>query len=94
VSSVKLDVLNLPARRGETAPAESTEAVPNIGAENYVDLSFKYDLSERVAFWGGVNNVLDNKPPLLGSRQRRNNTFPDTYDAVGTEFFLGVSAKF
>ena len=94
VSSVKLDVLNLPARRGETAPAESTEAVPNIGAENYVDLSFKYDLDERVAFWGGVNNVLDNKPPLLGSRQRRNNTFPDTYDAVGTEFFLGMSAKF
>jgi len=94
VSSVKLDVLNLPARRGETAPAGSTEAVPNIGAENYVDLSFKYDLDERVAFWGGVNNVLDNKPPLLGSRQRRNNTFPDTYDAVGTEFFLGMSAKF
>ncbi len=94
VSSVKLDVLELPGRRGDTPPAATTEAVPRIGAENYVDLSFKYDLNERLALWGGANNVLDNKPPLLGSRQRRNNTFPDTYDAVGTEFFVGMSAKF
>jgi len=38
--------------------------------------------------------VFDQGPPLLGSRQERNNTWPDTYDSIGTEFFVGVSAKF
>jgi iron complex outermembrane recepter protein len=38
--------------------------------------------------------VFDKQPPLLGTRQERNNTWPDTYDAIGTEFFVGVSANF
>lgn len=94
VDSVRLEDLVLPLRRGQVAPAASTVAVPRIAGEHYVDLSFTYDISDRYKLWGGVNNVLDNGPPLLGTRQERNNTWPDTYDAIGTEFYFGVSAKF
>ncbi len=94
LDSVELDQLVLPLRRGETAPAASTVAVPRIGSTSYVDLSFSYDISDRYSLWGGVNNLLDNGPPLLGTRQERNNTWPDTYDVIGTEFFLGASLRF
>lgn len=94
LGAVGLDVLQLPARRGATAPAASTEAVPRIAAQNYIDLSFNLQLNPQVALWGGINNVFDKTPPLLGSRQRRNNTYPDTYDYAGAEFFLGASARF
>lgn len=94
LDSVRLDQLQLPLRRGGVAPAPSTVAVPKIGSTSYVDLSFGYDFSDRIQLWGGVNNLLDNGPPLLGTRQERNNTWPDTYDVIGAELFLGVSAKF
>ncbi|MET4133631.1 iron complex outermembrane receptor protein [Porphyrobacter sp. MBR-155] len=94
IDAVTVEDLQLANRRGGTSPAPSTVAVQRITAQNYVDLSFTYDLNEAINLWGGVNNVLDNGPPLLGTRQERNNTWPDTYDAIGTEFFVGVSAKF
>ena len=94
LDSVTLEDLVLPLRRGGTAPAPSTVAVPRIGSTSYVDLSFSYDISERVKLWGGANNLLDSDPPLLGTRQERNNTWPDTYDVIGTEFFLGASLRF
>jgi outer membrane receptor protein involved in Fe transport len=68
--------------------------VPRISSTGYVDLSFSYDISDRYKLWGGANNLLDNGPPLLGTRQERNNTWPDTYDVIGTEFFLGASLRF
>ncbi|GAK32723.1 TonB-dependent receptor [Iodidimonas nitroreducens] len=93
IDGTGLDVVNLPLRRGEAAPAV-LPAVTRFGSEHYLDLSFTYDLSERINLWGGANNVLDNGPPLLGANQRRANTFPDTFDAFGTQFFLGASVAF
>lgn len=94
LDSVTLEDLVLPVRRGGTGPAPTTVAVPRISSTGYVDLSFSYDISDRYKLWGGANNLLDNGPPLLGTRQERNNTWPDTYDVIGTEFFLGASLRF
>lgn len=94
VDAVTLEDLALATRRGGMSPAASTVAVPRIASQSFVDLSFILDVNDNFDIWGGVNNLLDNSPPLLGTRQERNNTWPDTYDAIGTEFFLGVSAKF
>lgn len=94
IDSVTLEDLALANRRGGISPAASTVAVPRINAYNYVDVSFTYDVNDTINLWGGINNVFDKSPPLLGTRQERNNTWPDTYDAIGTELFFGVSAKF
>ncbi|TCO77888.1 TonB-dependent receptor domain-containing protein [Chromatocurvus halotolerans] len=67
--------------------------VAEFSDQHYLDLSFNYDVGERISVWGGVNNLLDNDPPLLGANQRRANTFPDTYDPFGTELFLGASFR-
>ncbi len=69
-------------------------AALDIGGDGYVDLSFGYAVSEAFDIWGGIINALDEDPPLLGRRQVRANTSPDTFSPTGTEFFVGGSYKF
>ena len=77
---------------GQRAP--DSVASLDIGGDGYVDLSFNYDVSEGVAIWGGIINAFDEDPPLLGRRQVRANTSPDTFSPTGAEFFLGGSVRF
>lgn len=92
--STKLDEVVLPARRGEPGPSPDSVAVFELDGYSYVDLSFSYLIEETVEIWGGVTNIFDEDPPLLGSRQVRANTSPDTFSPTGAEFFLGASVKF
>jgi len=93
LASVDLDVVVLGPRRGGTGTDPDSIPVAGFSGQHYVDFSVNYELGERLSVWGGVTNLLDNGPPLLGANQRRANTFPDTYDPFGTEFFLGVALK-
>jgi outer membrane receptor protein involved in Fe transport len=69
-------------------------ASPTIGGDGYVDLSVGYDVNDAFALWGGIINLFDEDPPLLGRRQVRANTSPDTFSPTGMEFFIGGSYKF
>ena len=69
-------------------------AVPELDSKSYVDLSVNYNINDDFNIWGGIINVFDEDPPLLGSRQVRANTIPDTYSPTGAEFFLGTSYRF
>lgn len=94
IDSVELDVVVLGPRRGGTGVNPATIPVTGFSSEGYLDLSFNYEFTDSFMLWGGVNNLLDNDPPLIGANQRRANTFPDTYDPFGTEYFLGGSLRF
>jgi outer membrane receptor protein involved in Fe transport len=72
----------------------ASKAVPVLDSGNYVDLSVNYEVNDELSVWGGIINVLDEDPPLLGSRQVRANTSPDTFSPTGAEFFIGGSYKF
>lgn len=72
----------------------STKAVPVLDGDGYLDISFNYEYSEAISVWGGIINLLDEDPPLLGSRQVRANTSPDTFSPTGAEFFIGGSYRF
>lgn len=72
----------------------SSKAVPVLDGGNYVDLSVNYGVNDNFAIWGGIINVLDEDPPLLGSRQVRANTSPDSFSPTGMEFFIGGSYTF
>ncbi|HKL61855.1 MAG TPA: hypothetical protein VJ883_00700, partial [Woeseiaceae bacterium] len=91
--STKLDDVVLPARRGEPGPSPEDVAVFELDGKGYLDLSANYDVSDSLSIWGGIINVLDEDPPLLGSRQVRANTSPDTFSPTGAEFFLGASYR-
>lgn len=94
IGSVRDDKVLIPQRLGIPGPSPEDINNPRFGAEHYVDLSFIYDVMEQLQFYGGVNNLLDNDPPITSGSASQANTFPSVYDVLGTEFFLGVKASF
>ncbi len=73
--------------------------VPRIKAFNYFDLSGIYDVTENFSLRGGVSNLFDKKPPIVGNdyggtTENSGNTYPQTYDTLGRAFFVGATVKF
>ena len=66
----------------------SKQAVPSV---QYLDLSARYQVSDKLSLYGGVSNLLEEDPPLI--RNQWTNTDPNTYDAMGRQFFLGATIK-
>ena len=65
-------------------------------SQNYLDLAATWQMRDNVTLRAGVNNVLDDDPPLSNSvgTTGNNNTYPQLYDALGRYFFFGVTANF
>jgi len=73
----------------------------HIGAQHYFDLSATYALMDRVNLRAGINNILDNDPPLVTSSAGscptgpcNGNTFPGTWDPLGRFVFVGATIDF
>lgn len=65
-----------------------------IGDENYFDVSMRFRAGDNFEFFGGVNNILDNDPPLINSGISAANYDPAVYDALGRRFFVGATVRF
>ena len=67
-----------------------------LGAQSYFDLAFNYAFTAKAGIHGGVNNLLDRDPPISAAvgTTGNGNTFPQTYDALGRQVFVGVTYKF
>jgi outer membrane receptor protein involved in Fe transport len=68
-----------------------------LGTRNYIDLVAQWNINKNFTLRGGVNNVFDKDPPItsIGNLPQYNgNTFPQSYDALGRNFFINVTAKF
>ncbi|WP_018997439.1 TonB-dependent receptor domain-containing protein [Hirschia maritima] len=66
-------------------------------AQNYLDLNGRYDVFENTSLRFGVNNVLDEEPPIsssVGAGFGNGNTFPQVYDALGRYVFMGATIDF
>lgn len=65
-------------------------------SEDYVDIAVQIPVGF-LSLTGGVNNVFDNDPPIssaTGLTAGDGNTFPEVYDALGRQIFVGASARF
>ncbi|MCB2108485.1 MAG: TonB-dependent receptor [Rhodobacteraceae bacterium] len=74
-------------------------AVPTISARHYFDLTGSYQVTDNVSIRGGITNLFDKKPPVVGNDyggtlENSGNTYPAVYDPIGRSFFLGASASF
>lgn len=88
LDSVKDDqILN-----GGVDPADL--AAPSISSQHYFDLSATYDVTENLQIFGGIDNLFDNTPPLVGDSSEQANTFPGTYDVLGSKLFFGATVRF
>ncbi|MGE4322333.1 MAG: TonB-dependent receptor, partial [Sphingobium sp.] len=73
--------------------------VSRIKAQNYFDTTLSFETAKAFTFRLGVENLFDKKPPVVGSEAggtayNSANTFPTVYDALGRQFFAGITAKF
>ncbi|QIL89950.1 TonB-dependent receptor plug domain-containing protein [Microbulbifer sp. SH-1] len=80
-------------------------AVDDLGANgadfdaiDYFDLSAAWAATDNVIVRSGINNLLDEEPPLTADAGAgifgNGNTFPGIYDALGRYAFLGVTVDF
>ena len=63
---------------------------------SYFDLAAEWKINKAFAVRGGINNILDKDPPLISSDLAPGgaaNTY-GIYDAMGRQWFVGVTAKF
>lgn len=70
-----------------------------IPAYNYIDLAARVGVNEHFEFTFTAQNVFNKKPPLVGSTigstsYNSGNTYPSTYDALGTRFAAGARLRF
>jgi iron complex outermembrane recepter protein len=73
-----------------------------IPVQQYLDVAFTYRIKDNLTARMGINNVLDNNAPVVdatyypaaGPATGNGNTFPGVYDALGREFFFGITADF
>ncbi|MFV0278573.1 MAG: TonB-dependent receptor plug domain-containing protein [Parahaliea sp.] len=71
----------------------------DIDSQDYFDLAASWELFEGTSLRLGVNNVLDDDPPIFGgtagpSINGNGNTFPGMYDALGRYLYLGATVQF
>ena len=71
----------------------------SIKAHHYFDLAARFGATENIEFTITVQNLFDNKPPIVGgtvgtTTYNGGNTFPSTYDPLGRRFAVSSRIKF
>jgi outer membrane receptor protein involved in Fe transport len=72
------------------APATAANIDYEMGDQNYFDLAANWAVTEKASILFGINNLLDDDPPISSAvgTTGNGNTFPQTYDALGRWMFL------
>ena len=74
-----------------------TSLIENGGIDsyNFIDLSGNYSVNEHVTLTGGINNIFDKEPPMVGNTISSNaNTVAGYYDTLGRFVHMSVNLKF
>ena len=72
----------------------TTYFIETIDGTHYFDGVVSYAVTDNYRVSLGVDNLFDEKPPILGDNQEQANTYPATYDVFGRTYFLRASANF
>ncbi len=66
-----------------------------IDTQYYWDVGANWFINERFEVFAGINNLLDEKAPLMGFETGGDaNTQVGLYDTVGIRYFLGTTVRF
>ncbi|GAB5382134.1 MAG: TonB-dependent receptor [Aliiglaciecola sp.] len=69
-----------------------------IDAQVYHDVSLSYNATDTLLIRAGINNLLDETPPLIGQGTKYGgtgiNTFSAAYDVVGRYYYAGLTWNF
>jgi len=70
---------------------EAILAIPTIGSENFLDLSFGYEFSDNVTTRLAVANLLDENAPMMANSDQ--NTDSLLYDIYGRSYSLSLAIR-
>jgi outer membrane receptor protein involved in Fe transport len=81
----------------DTVPGEAV-----IPQYSYFDLAGTWRFMDRYTVRAGINNIFDNRPPVIDTGNLglsilpfgNGNTYPNVYDSLGRQFFIGLTADF
>ena len=73
---------------------DTVYTVDKIDGFNYFDLSGTYFLTDNYRIVAGIDNVLDEEPPVIGDNDEQSNTYPATYDVFGRTYYVSFRATF
>ena len=81
-----------------TGPATVKAEIYRVSAD-YFDVAGNWDVFENTRIRFGVNNILDQDPPIstnghTGAGFGNGNTFPQVYDTLGRWIFIGATVDF
>ena len=94
IGGMTVDSYILPFRAvAATVPSLTTLTNPILPDFHFFDLSASYNVTDEIRIDGGINNIFNIGPPVLGSAANGNVTFPATYDPLGQTFFFNVTFK-
>ncbi|WMS89754.1 TonB-dependent receptor domain-containing protein [Pseudoalteromonas sp. HL-AS1] len=66
-----------------------------IGSYSFIDVSGSYSFTEYLTFTGGINNIFDKEPPMVGNTVASNaNTVAGFYDTLGRFVHVSFNLKF
>jgi outer membrane receptor protein involved in Fe transport len=69
--------------------------VETIDSQHYFDASGSYRFTDNYMVTFGIDNLLDDDPPIVGNgNNEQANTWPASYDVYGRTYFLRASATF
>lgn len=75
--------------------ANSGRFVTEIDGFSFFDWTTQWDISDHFQLSGGVINIFDKTPPVLGDCcSEQANTFPATYNPFGRQFFVSGKMRF
>ena len=72
-------------------------AVDHVAAEHVLDFTFQWQINDTVGLTLGVENILNNKPPLMGiffSSESNTDTSVFNAQILGPRLFGRISANF
>jgi outer membrane receptor protein involved in Fe transport len=69
-------------------------AIPSISSYNYFDLGLGWQFGESVLTRFGINNLLDEQPPMMADAVWSNNTDSFVYDVFGRTFYVSLNLEF
>lgn len=72
----------------------TTYFAEKISSQSYFNAAGTYRFNDNYAVTLGIDNLLDDTPPILGDNQEQANTWPATYDVFGRTWYVRATADF
>ncbi|MFC4699853.1 TonB-dependent receptor domain-containing protein [Glaciecola siphonariae] len=73
---------------------ETEYTVDKIDGTHYFDLAGTYYINDNYRVTAGIDNLLDEEPPVIGDNDEQANTYPATYDVFGRTYYVSFRASF